>query len=161
MCIHHTATGPAVQLSCAERAQVFRLPALLLTGRAIVTHRQGDSVSVRRGCSPMTLAASTSTPRGAKRSVPRMRLRCDVPANHWRVARVMRIGRVTRTRVRRYYATTDSDHESPVFGDLYRELWRRINSGHRWSPLKPRCAPRRLAQRSAPRFRCIVTRMRL
>lgn len=39
-------------------------------------------------------------------------------ANHKRVARVMRVGRVAPTRVRRFYATTDSDHESPVFADL-------------------------------------------
>ena len=39
-------------------------------------------------------------------------------ANHKRVARVIRVGRVAPTRVRRYYATTDSDHDYPVFADL-------------------------------------------
>jgi putative transposase len=48
--------------------------------------------------------------------------RRGTPANHKRVARVMRVGRVTPTLVRRYYATTDSDHESPVFADLTRDV---------------------------------------
>lgn len=54
---------------------------------------------------------------GYRRIAHELRRRGTI-ANHKRVARVMRVGCVIPTRVRRYYATTDSDHDSPVFADL-------------------------------------------
>ena len=42
--------------------------------------------------------------------------------NHKRVARVMQVGHVAPTRVRRYFSTTHSDEHSPVFPDLARGL---------------------------------------
>ena len=42
--------------------------------------------------------------------------------NHKRVARLMHLGQVTPTRVRRYFATTRSDESSPVFPDRARHM---------------------------------------
>jgi putative transposase len=42
--------------------------------------------------------------------------------NHKRVARLMRAGKIAPTPVRRFYATTDSDHPNPIFPDLARGM---------------------------------------
>ena len=54
---------------------------------------------------------------GYRRVTHELRRRGTV-ANHKRVARVMRASALTRRRVRRFLATTDSNHAQPVFPNL-------------------------------------------
>ena len=56
------------------------------------------------------------------RRVTRELGRRGVVANHKRIARIMREEALTPRRVRRFVATTDSNHESPVFPNLARDF---------------------------------------
>jgi putative transposase len=58
---------------------------------------------------------------GYRRVTHELRRRGTI-VNHKRVARLMRAGQVTPTRIRRFFATTDSAHDAPVFPNLTRQL---------------------------------------
>ena len=58
---------------------------------------------------------------GYRRITHELRRRGTV-INHKRVARLMREGHVAPTRVRRFFATTDSAHDAPIFPNLTRQL---------------------------------------
>src|SRR5436853_3137537 len=50
-------------------------------------------------------------------------LRADgLPVNHKRVARLMRLHSLQIRPRRRYVATTDSDHDSPIFANLAKDI---------------------------------------
>jgi putative transposase len=67
-------------------------------------------------------AIATEYPAYGYRRITHELRRRGTPVNPKRGARLMRRGQVAPTRVRRFFATTDSGHENPVFPDLTRDL---------------------------------------
>jgi putative transposase len=87
---------------------------------------ESAAVSARRSRDAALLAvieavAAESPAYGYRRITHELRRRGTV-VNHKRVARLMREGAVTPKRVRRFLATTDSAHDSPIFPNLAARL---------------------------------------